>query len=91
MEKVSLRDDFEGNNWDPVTILCTEWVKDESGEVVLGAHHKVVRNHAWAMGLLELHSTRSGFRHNCNSQEGRIIMGDQAAARTRGRGPAGRR
>jgi hypothetical protein len=57
MEKVSGRDDVKGNNWDPATILRTEWVKDESGEVVLGAHHKVVRNHAWAIGLSELHST----------------------------------
>jgi hypothetical protein len=34
------------------------------------------------MGLSELHSTRSSFGHNCNSQEGRIITEDQAAART---------
>ncbi len=74
-----------------MTILRTEWVKDESGEVVLRTYHKAIRNHAWAVGLLKVHSTRSGFGYNCDSKEGRIIMRDRAAARTRGRGPAGRR
>jgi hypothetical protein len=55
---------------------CTEWVNNESGEVILRTYHKAVRNHAWAVGLSEFHSTRSGFGYNWDSQEGRIITRD---------------
>jgi hypothetical protein len=42
-------DDLKRNNKNPTTALRTEWVQDESGEMVLWTYHKIARNHSWTV------------------------------------------
>ena len=83
-DKIGWRQFLEGmtskkNNKGTTTALCTEWVQDESGEVVLWTYHTTARNHSWTVSVPEFHCAQSSLGHYCNSQERRTVTGNREA------------